>query len=379
MGPSAMTVAFLAPGSSVHTMRWASSLAGRDIELHLITQHDAPWDAYRPGVRIHRLPYTGKLGYVLNAPALRTLLRRTSPQVISCHYASGYGTLAMLAGVHPVVLSVWGSDVYDFPHRSTIHRWLIRRNLRSADRIASTSRAMAAQVRALYPAAGEIAVTPFGVDTSRFSPDPYRSGDTSRRDVVIGTVKTLSRTYGIDTLIEAFARLCRWAQEAPASSERDLRLILVGGGPDAAALRALAIDLGIAERVTFVGQIEHDSVPDRLRALDIYVAASRRESFGVGVLEASSCGLPVVVADSPGLREVVVDGLTGLIVPRDSPEHLARALRTLVDDPHLRWRLGAAGRRHVAENYEWERCVDAMVALYRSVIGPHASARASAR
>jgi glycosyltransferase involved in cell wall biosynthesis len=272
----------------------------------------------------------------------------------------------MLSGFRPAVLSVWGSDVYDFPERSWWRRKLIQRNLRSATRVASTSHTMAAQTRRLVPALDDIAVTPFGVDCERFQP---RSGRDSSL-ITIGTVKTLAPKYGIDILIRAFAALAKDEQLRAVGVASRLRLLIVGSGPERRSLEMRADTSCPAGSVHFAGAVEHAAVPDWLNRLDVYVAARRddSESFGVAVIEASACGLPVVVSDAGGLPEVVVDGATGFVVPRGDHLALAHGLRTLIADPSLRTSLGAAGRSRVLAHYDWPRCVDTMLALYRDAV-----------
>jgi glycosyltransferase involved in cell wall biosynthesis len=204
-----------------------------------------------------------------------------------------------------------------------------------------------------------ITVVPFGVDTGRFSSaEARRDGST----IVIGTVKTLLPKYGIDTLIEAFALVLRQVEGL------DLRLRIVGGGAEEGNLRELARTRGIADRVDLMGAKSHDEVPDELRAMDIYVALSRAdsESFGVAVIEASACGLPVVVSDVGGLPEVVRNGVTGAVVPRNAPAEAATVLLSLLRDPALREQWGRAGREHVMEHYEWNVCVDRMLEVLQA-------------
>lgn len=348
-----MKIVLLAPASVIHTQRWAAALAARGFEVILATQHTDPGWAVPAGVRVVALPHAGAAGYFRNVPALRRLLRVERPALLNAHYASGYGTTAALARFRPWLMSVWGSDVYDFPYEGRLKGWWLRRNLRQADAIASTSHAMAHQVRRLLPGCGDIAITPFGIDVERFAPRPQ-----AHTGLVIGTVKTLAPKYGIDVLLRAFALLLQ-------PGEREgLSLVIVGGGPQRAELEALAAELGIAPKVRFVGAIAHGEVPQWLNRMDVYVAASRldSESFGVAVLEASACELPVVVSSVGGLPEVVADGQTGLVVPRDDAPALAHALARLVDTPGERRRLGEAGRRHVIDHYEWQVSVDRMVA-----------------
>ena len=353
-----MRVAVLAPGSSVHTLRWATGLADRGVDVHVVTAH--PWAGEQdPRVVVHMLPFRAPWAYGMACPAVRGVLRRIAPDVLNTHYATGYGLLGRCSKFVPHVLSVWGSDVYEFPYRSALHHWLLRRNLKAATSIASTSECMARQVRRFHDHPS-IHVTPFGVDVDAFRPA------TGRRDaagLVIGTVKTLTRNYGVDTLIEAFARLVFRSDAATG-----LRLEIAGDGPERGALEALCRRLGVAERVRFLGFVAHSEVPALLRRMDIFVALSHEESFGVAVVEASACGLPVVVSDAEGLSEVVQNGVTGCVVPRGDAEQAANALHAIVTSPDLGRRLGAAGRTRVLERYSWDRSLDCMIDAYHAAI-----------
>ena len=224
---------------------------------------------------------------------------------------------------------------------------------------------MARQVRRLVPEIGDIAITPFGVDTAVFQPV---ASDRDRDTCTIGTVKTLADKYGVDVLIRAFGRL-KDDPEFRTSGVR-LRLQLVGDGPQRSALEGLVKELGIQEDVHFVGAVPHADVPLWLSRLDIFVASSRldSESFGVAVIEASSCGLPVVVSNAGGLPEVVDPETTGFIVLKEDDAGLARAIKELVLDEGLRHRMGAAGREFVRQEYEWTHCVDLMLACYEAAI-----------
>jgi glycosyltransferase involved in cell wall biosynthesis len=359
-------VALLADGASIHVIRWANALALRGHEVHVIShRHDArQLDA---SVGRHVLGWKPPLGYFVNAGALRRVLADLRPDLLNTHFASGYGTLGRTSGFHPNVLSVWGSDVYEFPERSPLHRALLRANLRRADWVCSTSHDMADRIRGVAPVE-RLSVVAFGIDVDRFAPQPSSEPDRSDGDVVVGTVKTLRTTYGIDLLVRAFASTReRVAAERPDLAER-LRLVVVGGGPEEANLRRLAEALGVADRTTFVGPVPHGEVPTYLRSLDVYVALSRRESFGVAVLEASAVGVPVVVADVGGLPEVVLDGTTGFVVAAEDPLAAAEAIRRLVLDRAARERMGAAGRRHVAERYDWSQSVVALEEVYGRAI-----------
>jgi glycosyltransferase involved in cell wall biosynthesis len=359
----------LGPANSIHLQRWVRGVSSRGHEVHVISQHASPVHDELPASSVTRLPFRGPVGYFTNARALSRCLAALRPDLLHVHYASGYGTTAALARFTPALLSVWGSDVYEFPYRSALHGRLLRHNLRRSTAIAATSLAMAEQVRRLTPDRAEVAVTPFGVDLRQFSPNEAKA---ARSGITIGIVKSLAPVYGIDLLLQAFAGLRR--DPDLAAAQPGLRLEIVGEGPERAALEGMAGTLGVAAACRFVGAAAHASVPQRLRGFDIFAAPSRRESFGVAVIEAGACGLPAVVSDAGGLPEVVLNGITGLVVPAGDPIALQAALKRLVLDTALRERLGRAAHQHVVQTYDWERSIDRMLACYEAVIGRGRSA-----
>lgn len=355
-----MKIALLGPGNSIHMQRWANGLVSRGLDIHLITAHEVLY-GLDERVKVHRLKFHAPWAYLLSAAEVANYIDALKPQLLNAHYATGYGLLARRSGFQPTLLSVWGSDVYDFPEKSALHRWLVRDNLQSAEAVASTSECMARRT-SLIASPKRLFVTPFGVDESLFKSAPTND---QRGKLVIGTVKTLSKKYGIDVLIHAFASA---AKELGASPE--LSLEIAGSGPEEAALKELVVQLGVASAVTFHGAVPHARVPELLQRLDIFAALSRddSESFGVAAVEAAACGLPVVVSDADGLAEVTLHGKTGFVVPKENYQAAASALVQLARDKELRQTFGAAGRQHVLHHYTWNQSLDTMIAAYQMVI-----------
>lgn len=352
-----MKIAFLAGHSSIHTVKWVNEMAGRGHDIHLITMHFGTEELHK-NIKVYNLPFKPPLGYYSNLFHIRKLLKQIQPDILNTHYASGYGTLARLSGFQPNLLSVWGSDVFDFPFESGLKMKIMQKNLKATTRIASTSNIMKKQTESIYKHKNDIAVTPFGVDCEWFRPIQVEK-DNSK--IIIGTVKKMDPKYGISTLIEAFALVKN-------RTEQVLELVLVGGGPQEEELKLLAKNLGVESSVKFIGVVPHHEVPRWLNSFDIYVALSDSESFGVAIVEASACGIPVVVSDAGGLPEVTKDGVTGYIVPRHNPEMAADKLEILINDEELRTKMGKAGREFVLENYEWQENADRMESLYKEVI-----------
>ncbi|MFT9076033.1 glycosyltransferase [Ethanoligenens sp.] len=363
-----MRIALLSAASSIHTVRWANALAerGHSVRLFSLFRHAAKAGSISPAVSVYYL--SG--GYLRALPAFRDGLSAFAPDVLNVHYATGYGTLARRSGFAPVLLSVWGSDVYDFPCQSPIHRHIVVRNLRAATAIASTSERMAARVRALCPHLPPLYITPFGVDTRVFAPVP-QARETG--EVVIGIVKALEPKYGVDILLRAFARV---TAQIPGGI---VRLKIYGGGSQRRALEQLAKRLGIAPHVGFYGPVPHERVPEVLHGLDIFCApsVSDSESFGVAAVEALACGIPVVAGAVDGFQEVLRDRQTGFLVPPRDVGALSEAMMHLVGDPVLRQRMGSAGRADVQARFEWQSCVARMEQALQAARNARVSGRST--
>jgi glycosyltransferase involved in cell wall biosynthesis len=143
-------------------------------------------------------------------------------------------------------------------------------------------------------------------------------------DRIIISVGRLAEEKNWGTLLQAFALAL---QEQP-----DLRLVLVGDGPQAQALRQLAEELGITERVHFAGRVPFDQVPSFLKAADLFAFASVTETQGLATLEAMAAGLPVVAVAGPGTSDIVEDGEQGFLVQND-PQDLAKRMVELICNP----------------------------------------------
>lgn len=360
-----MKVLLISNASSIHTIQWVNYLADLDVEVQVISQH--PKDSSFPQhIPVHILPFKGFLGYFLNAIPLRKLLKELNPDVLNVHYASGYGTTARLTNFHPYVLSVWGSDVFEFPLRSSLHKYLLKKNLAAADTIASTSIAMSNQTQQFLSAGRSISITPFGVDFSKFS--KKRISKIHHDIVTVGTVKTLKHVYGIDILIHALAKAYNLLQQQNSQLAKKIKFRIVGGGKDLSKLQQLAENLGIGHIITFVGRVEHDAVPQELAQLDIYVALSRQESFGVAVLEAQAMGLPVVVSNVGGLPEVVKQGETGYIVETENPDQAAEMIVKLILDHQLRDNFSINAQNFARQFFSWEACAQNMKKVYQETL-----------
>jgi sugar transferase (PEP-CTERM/EpsH1 system associated) len=202
-------------------------------------------------------------------------------------------------------------------------------------------------------------VVPNGIDVRNFEHLPAKQQARamlrlSFERMLIGTVARLDPVKRLDVLLQAMQSLS------------DVYAVVVGDGPERAQLEAMSERSGLAGRVHFAGQ--QDEVRTWLAALDVFVLSSDWEGMPNAVLEAMAAGLPVVATAIGGMPQLVVDGVTGLLVPPRDPDALARAITRLLREPDLRHQMGQAGRERVKKRFTVERMVSKTEALYRELI-----------
>ncbi|MEQ3553292.1 glycosyltransferase [Pseudonocardia nematodicida] len=202
-------------------------------------------------------------------------------------------------------------------------------------------------------------VVPACVDTDAFAPDgPALRRGGSTRLVVHGS---LARGGGAAAAVRALSRI------------RGAELLLAGGStgadPDRDRLFAAARELGVADRVRFLGPVPDDLLPRLLRSADVVVAAPDHDVPATPVLQAMACARPVVASAVGGLRDAVVDRVTGVQVRPGRPAELALALREVLADDALRTGYGVAGRDRAVSRFDRSRIAEALSGLYAEVAG----------
>lgn len=367
-----MKILFLSAAKSIHTVKWVNALSQRGHDIYLVynSDHEPDENRINKEVKLVKLKYGGTKAYYLNAKELNHLARKIKPDVINAHYASGYGTLARLSKVAPVLMSVWGSDVYDFPNENIIKNKIFKRNIKCASKLASTSNCMADELRKVMGNEKlEIAITPFGVNLEVFN--NKKNYKEKQEDVIrIGNIKALESKYGISELIKAVSVLLDRLKRNPnnCALADKIRVEIYGDGNQKEELEKLIKELSLDKIIILKGKIPNTEVPNVLSGLDIFCATSNQESFGVAIVEAMAMNLPVVASDADGFKEVIKDKNTGFVVPKGNVKKIADALEVLVCNKELRIEFGNNGRRRVEALYDFEKNVDTMEKLYRDMI-----------
>jgi glycosyltransferase involved in cell wall biosynthesis len=329
---------------------------------------DGPcFDEFRAlGVRIHALP-VNRLS-LRGLVAVARLARSSQAQVIHSH-GKGAGLYGRLAGWWtgvPVVHTLHGIHYHRYPPGVRwLYLWLERRLARLSHAIVHVSESQARQAARLGLDQGRQRVIVNGIDAAEVraaaasQPIARASLGLGPDDQVVGTVARLDRVKGLDVLVGAMIGLRR---RCPAAA-----LVVVGEGPARAAVERHVRAARLDGRVRLAGAVV--GAARICPALDVYVSASWGEGLPLALLEAMACGLPVVATRVTGHVDVVVDGVTGFLVPPGDPAALADRIEQLLGDEPLRRALGQAGRARVDVAFRRDAMVAGLAALYEEAAG----------
>jgi glycosyltransferase involved in cell wall biosynthesis len=345
-------------GGGVGARQYAEAWAAKGHEVTVVTSH-ADGLARRErvnGVDVVRVPTWGKkdratstglsmAAYLLTG-ALHLLRHRATYRridILNTHFAVPTGPLGWLAGKllrRPNVLTIIGGDIYDPTKSTSPHRHLILRKLNSflmnaADRVIAISSDTRGRAERHYRVRRPIAVVNYaflppegGVSVPPLAPDRYH----------LISVGRLIERKGFPYLIRALPLL-----------PPDVHLLLLGDGPLDAELRRLAAELGVADRITFLGYRSTEEIHGWLRRADCYVLSSLHEGLGIVVQEAMYAGLPVVATDEGGQVDLIRTGRNGLLVKPGSAEQLAGAIDQLYRDRELGRTMGRNNRMDIEQ------------------------------
>jgi glycosyltransferase involved in cell wall biosynthesis len=298
--------------------------------------------------------------FILSASlSTMSLVPRFKPQATLAFFGVPSGPVAWLIKKLfriPYIVSLRGGDVpgfrpYDFRLYHRLAAPLLRVIWRNAAAVVANSIGLR-QLAHAFDARFEIPVIPNGIDLGSYQ---TRDRDwTSPRLLSAGRVV---HQKGLDLAMRALGRL----------KELDWEWQIAGDGPQLPALQSLAKELGIGDRVHFLGWQSRNELMECYRRANVFLFPSRHEGMPNALLEAMASGLPAVASCIAGNEELVVDGDTGFLVPAEDIESLQAALKNVLIDPVLRQQMGRAARQHVEANYSWESTAQQYALLLEKV------------
>ncbi len=238
-----------------------------------------------------------------------------------------------------------------------LHRKLFQRRVLSAADVLIASSSDYARHSSFAPWADRIIELPFGVDEQRFVPAENRDAPRPFTVLFVGGMDRAHAFKGVVVLLEAISHI------------PNIKAKLIGDGDLRSSYESLARKLSISDRVSFLGKLSSEELPAAYQSSDVLVlpSLSGAEAFGLVALEAQSSGIPVIASDLPGVRTVVADGESGILVPPGDAEALKEAILRLDRNRELRANMGIAGRKRVLDRFTWSRHVQGLLDIYRLI------------
>jgi glycosyltransferase involved in cell wall biosynthesis len=345
-------------GSERHLLTLLPALAERGVDVLFVGLDDPEWDvaAFYEQLRLPavRLGSPRDLDPRL-ARALRRELDRLAPDVVHTHlvHADVYGAFASLRRPWALVSTKHNDDRF----RAGPFRFVERAFTRRAGRVIAITHALARfHVERVGLPREKVDVVHYGLDETPEAWGDPGSLELSADARVLLAITRLVPQKGVDVAVRALGEL----RDVPQA-----RLAVLGEGSERARLEALALELGVGDRVLLPGRV--GDVAAWLSRAELLVHPVRWEGFGLALLEAMLAARPVVASAVSSIPEIVSDGETGVLVPPDDASALAAVMRGLLADPERAARLGAAGRERAKREFSVERMAAGTLAVYERV------------
>lgn len=342
-----------AGGAETHLHEIFGRLAERGHRVSLLV---SGWDGAEPRATVDRMEVHrtgGRYTFNIAAPVYYRRRFRQREFDVVVEDLNKVPLLTPLWAKHPLALLVhhlFGATAFEEASAPVAAiTWLLERPLGRVYRNIPTmavSRSTARDLGERGLPEDDIAVIPNGVDLSHCTPGAPGDRFETPTLLYLGRLKRYKR---VDLPIRALAALRDRGLE--------VRMAVAGTGDHAGALRALVAELGLEAAVRFAGFVSEEEKLELFRRAWVHVLTSPKEGWGITNLEAAACGTPTVASDSPGLRDSVLDGETGFLVPHGDVGALAERIRTLIEDETLRERMGVKAREF-AERFTWSRAAD---------------------
>jgi len=358
-----LSIAVLGDFDGVHTRSWVRWFIARGHEVHAISFY--PPHTAIEGAKLHVLRHrasrvggvadgsgsstSGRIprglmrlahGLRYRAAGLARVVREIDPDVFHAHFVVEHGFFGAMTGVHPYVVSAWGSDVLVEPERDPVSRRIARWTLRRADLVTSNNAYMADRIVQLGAARAKVEVITLGADRydlgRTFDSVNLRPEATSRAPCVIST-RAHEPLYNVGEIIDAYGQVAR--------RRPDARLVIAHGGSLTEELQRAA---GRAPgRVEFVGFLDRARFRDALAEADVFVSIPSSDATSVALLQAMAAGCFPIVSDLASQREWIEEGVNGFLAPLHRPGVLADRIAQALADPELRKRAAERNRAMV--------------------------------
>jgi len=321
-------------------------------------------DIYRVHFAIPRSSFKSWIVFSIRFPQtllqIIRIIRSTKVDIINVHYVAGNAFYVLLLNSLlrlPLVVSIHGSDIKRNPYRSIILRWTLTMILKRSDFVTSNSLSLLRDAemfcRGIH---SKSLVVGNGIDLREFQELAMYEA----RDPYILAIGRLVHAKGFDILLYAF--------KSVANYNPHIHLIVAGDGEERQNLELLTQQLGLTNKVKFIRITNREDIIRLLSGCQFFVLPSRREGFGIVILEAMASKRAVVATEVGGPAEIIKDGENGILAKSLDSKSLAKAITYLLENPEMRKKMGENGRKLVEEKYTWDKIVSKYLKIYGEIL-----------
>lgn len=342
-----MNLIFAAPANSVHTAKWVNAMidAGHQVTLYSMPDQKDAYNEISDKAEITYLDVSSDQGGAKkNAKQLKALISAKPYDALVAMGTLTYGTMAAKAAAVHIMLIADGPSIYACEQDGTKPQ--IRKSVKASACVCAASPNIITKVKDVYKKDQTYFVTPFGVDMEKFKKVP-----SGHAEPCIGSLKMLEPESGVDLVIRAFKKYI----DTP---DVNAVLKIAGSGSAEADLKKMTQELGISDKVQFLGYVKHDDMPGVINSMDMTVQMPDQEFFGVSTIESMACEVPVVASDTVGSAEFILNGVTGYMVKVGKVDACADKILAVMKDPAAREHMGKLCRDDVEPLYNMQTCID---------------------
>jgi glycosyltransferase involved in cell wall biosynthesis len=275
-----------------------------------------------------------------------------------------YLYLLKLLNITRLIVGIHGDDILSLHLTPKSEQWLVKQVIKRADWLLAHSSSLMSQAEILVGGLNDNrSYIPCGIELDRLRAlSECQTGHSllSSRPYILTVAKLYGRK-GLDVLLQAIKRL--------GVGVDGYRFVIVGDGPEEQALKQLALELGIQDKVVFTGELQVTEISHLYRHCEFFVLPSRSEPFGIVLLEAMTFGKAIIATRVGGIPEFINHGHNGLLVAPNDSDGLAKQIRRMISDPELRWEIGRNGLTTVEEKYDYGVIIGRYEKLFQSILG----------
>ncbi len=370
-----MKICLCANGSSIHTKRWINYFVDRGHEVHLVSNISYKYKSSK----FHILKnYTNNrhlnfFGYCLQ---IKKIINKIKPDIIHSHYATTYGFLGALSGFHPLIVSVWGSDVLVEPKNSKVFDFFTRYALKKADLIIPMATPKAEfmknyLIKSFCVPEDKIQRIPWGIDPTIFKRGYKQEVEKLRENLkiqkntkIILSARHMDPKYGIKYLIKVIPYLTK--------KYPNTKLIILRGGGSKEyenKMKNLSSKLRVSDKIIFIQKhINTKEMCVYLNLADIFVSLTKTDQFACSLMEGMACGTIPIVSNIEVYQQYLKNKKNALFVEPENPKDIAEKIIYCFKHPEIKNKFYKINRKIIEKDEDWNKNARKMEELYKKLI-----------